>query len=145
MHSLLPRICIRSHLQYATLAQHPRRQMKLCTGRQLPDKAGGNQRIHGTSFYWVHVDISYGRPTCEVEAVGIGATSSELRTPCAAISRLSAAQSQSPDEGTTPHMSYWRIPWLTGEPCHRQPRHRESRSHVAEAGGALSVSCVAAR
>ncbi len=58
--------------------------------------------------------------TCEVEAVGMGATSSELRTPCAAISRLSSAQSQRPEEGVTPHISYWRIPWLTGEPCNRR-------------------------
>ncbi len=50
-------------------------------------------------------------------AVGIGATSSELRTPCAAMSARSAAQSQRSD-GVTPHMSGWRTPLETGEPAY---------------------------
>ena len=52
---------------------------------------------------------------CAVDAVGIGASSSELRSPCSAIFALSAAQSQRP-VGVTPHMSYCRMPFDAGEP-----------------------------
>jgi hypothetical protein len=54
---------------------------------------------------------------CAVEAVGIGATSSELRTPCCAICARSPAQSWRAD-GVTPHMSNWRTPLETGEPSY---------------------------
>src|SRR5579862_5619533 len=46
---------------------------------------------------------------CEVDAVGMGATSNELRTPCLAIFFLSLSQSHKSD-GSTPHISYCKIP-----------------------------------
>ena len=52
-----------------------------------------------------------------VEAVGIGATSSEFRTPCSATSARSSAQFQR-SVGVTPHMSGWNTPLLTGEPAY---------------------------
>jgi len=52
---------------------------------------------------------------CAVEAVGIGASSSELRTPCCAMRALTSAQSHLFD-GVTPHMSNCSTPLLTGEP-----------------------------
>ena len=56
---------------------------------------------------------------CEVDAVGIGATSSELRSPCAAMSRRSAGQSQR-SLGVTPHMSGCSTPLLEGEPSYEE-------------------------
>merc|ERR1719174_2744127 len=50
---------------------------------------------------------------CAVDAVGIGARSSELRTPCVLILARSAAQSHR-GEGVTPHMSCCSTPLLTG-------------------------------
>ncbi len=56
-----------------------------------------------------------GMHTCEVEAVGMGATSRELRTPCWATLCLTPGQSHR-SEGVTPHMSGCRTPLLTGLP-----------------------------
>lgn len=53
--------------------------------------------------------------TWEVDAVGIGATSRELRTPCSATLCLIAGQSQR-SEGVTSHMSGCSTPLLTGLP-----------------------------
>jgi len=52
---------------------------------------------------------------CAVDAVGMGAMSSELRRPVAAIFALSVAQSQR-SEGVTPQRSYWSFPWCAGDP-----------------------------
>jgi hypothetical protein len=52
---------------------------------------------------------------CDVDAVGIGANKSELRTPWTAIFARSAAQSQR-SVGVTFHMSNCSTPLLTGEP-----------------------------
>ena len=53
--------------------------------------------------------------TCDVEAVGMGATSSELRTPCCAMLCLIPGQSHLLD-GVTPHISGCNTPLLTGLP-----------------------------
>ncbi|MNF98121.1 hypothetical protein D3C84_809720 [compost metagenome] len=55
---------------------------------------------------------------CEVEAVGIGATNNELRTPCSITSFLNEAQSQRPDNSSSfiPHILYWNSPLDIGEP-----------------------------
>ena len=55
---------------------------------------------------------------CEVDAVGMGATSSELRTPLAAIFSRRPVQSwrSPPGISVTPHISGWRMPLDTGEP-----------------------------
>jgi len=54
---------------------------------------------------------------CEVEAVGIGAISRLLRTPCLAILERRPAQSQR-SVGVTFHMSNCRMPLLTGLPSY---------------------------
>ena len=51
-----------------------------------------------------------------VDAVGIGASSSELRSPCCLISAFSASQSHRPESGFTDHMSNCRMPLDAGEP-----------------------------
>ena len=51
-----------------------------------------------------------------VEAVGIGATSSEFRTPCLAMSARSESQSCMPEGCTPSHMSNCRTPLDTGLP-----------------------------
>ena len=56
--------------------------------------------------------------TCEVEAVGMGATSSELRTPWAAMSRRRPSQSHRVLGAFTPHMSCCSCPLLTGLPSY---------------------------
>src|SRR5437764_94277 len=54
---------------------------------------------------------------CEVLAVGIGASNKEFRTPYFFTSSFSTSHShRSP--GVTSHISYWKIPWLTGEPSY---------------------------
>ncbi len=53
--------------------------------------------------------------TWAVEAVGMGASSSELRMPWVAMRARRPAQSRRSDSGT-PHMSGWRMPRDTGEP-----------------------------
>merc|ERR1719198_1234794 len=52
---------------------------------------------------------------CAVEAVGIGATSNELRNPTLEILCFNVDQSQRVD-GVTPHRSNWRSPLAAGEP-----------------------------
>jgi hypothetical protein len=54
---------------------------------------------------------------CAVEAVGMGASSSELRRPCLTTRAFSASQSKRPEEGFTPHMSNCSTPLLAGEPA----------------------------
>lgn len=54
---------------------------------------------------------------CAVEAVGIGATSSEFRRPCSAILAFRPAQSCL-SEGVTPQRSNWRRPSEAGEPSY---------------------------
>jgi hypothetical protein len=53
----------------------------------------------------------------EVEAVGMGATRRELRTPCAAMAARRPAQSHRSEGAGAPHMSCWRTPLETGEPA----------------------------
>ena len=50
-----------------------------------------------------------------MDAVGIGASNRELRTPCFFTSLLRISHSQRL-VGVTPHMSNWKIPLDTGEP-----------------------------
>src|SRR5260221_12121875 len=52
----------------------------------------------------------------DVDAVGIGARRSELRTPYCLTSFFNFSQSQRPLSGVTPHMSNWKIPLETGDP-----------------------------
>ena len=56
--------------------------------------------------------------TCEVEAVGMGATSREFLMPCWAILALRVSQSQRLLGAFTSHMSCWRMPLLTGLPSY---------------------------
>ncbi len=49
-----------------------------------------------------------------MEAVGIGASSRELRTPCFTTALRSFSQSQRPLVGVTPHMSNWKMPCEIG-------------------------------
>lgn len=53
---------------------------------------------------------------CDVEAVGIGASKSELRMPCFCIRAFSFCQSQRPLFGSSPHMSNCKIPYEAGLP-----------------------------
>jgi len=55
---------------------------------------------------------------CEVDAVGMGASSSELRTPCAPMSARRRSQSQRLLGAGAPHMSCCSTPLLTGEPTY---------------------------
>ena len=57
-------------------------------------------------------------PTCDVDAVGMGASSSELRTPCAAMSLRRRSHSQRLLGAGAPHMSCCSCPRLTGEPAY---------------------------
>src|ERR1051325_6846218 len=52
---------------------------------------------------------------CDVEAVGMGASNSELRTPYFFTSSFNTSHSQRL-LGVTPHISNWKIPSETGEP-----------------------------
>lgn len=54
---------------------------------------------------------------CEVEAVGIGATRRELRTPCSLIWARRVVQSQR-SVGTRPQRSNWSLPCDMGEPSY---------------------------
>ena len=53
---------------------------------------------------------------CEVEAVGIGATNKELRTPFFTTFSRKLSQSQRPELGVTFHISNWKMPLEIGEP-----------------------------
>ena len=53
---------------------------------------------------------------CEVEAVGIGATSKLFRTPNLAMRSFKLAQSQR-SVGRTFHRSCDKRPWLAGDPA----------------------------
>ena len=53
---------------------------------------------------------------CDVLAVGMGARSSEFRRPCFTMRAFKAVQSYRPASGSTPHMSYCRMPWDAGDP-----------------------------
>ena len=52
---------------------------------------------------------------CAVEAVGIGANNSELRTPCSFTSSFKTSHSQR-SVGATFHKSNWNSPFETGDP-----------------------------
>eukprot|EP00961_Rhodomonas_salina_P190084 2564548-Rhodomonas_salina.5 len=101
-HSLNPRICTRAAGTHVRLAQQQHQQQKHVSPPKDITFTTNDPRRRQCA-------------TWEVLAVGMGARSSELRTPCAAISAFNAAQSQRGD-GVTPHMSYCRMPWLTGHP-----------------------------
>jgi hypothetical protein len=51
-----------------------------------------------------------------VDAVGIGASNNELRTPNFATSSFKISHSQR-FVGDTSHMSYWKTPFETGDPA----------------------------
>src|ERR1700743_3716393 len=55
----------------------------------------------------------------DVEAVGIGATRSELRRPCLAMSAVREAQSHR-SVGVMFHMSYCRMPSEAGDPLYEE-------------------------
>ena len=54
---------------------------------------------------------------CDVLAVGIGAKSSEFRNPCFMMRSFREIQSYRPASGSTPHMSYCRMPCDAGDPA----------------------------
>lgn len=56
--------------------------------------------------------------TCEVDAVGMGATSRELRRPCLAMLDRRPGQSHRSLGGLTPHRSCCSCPWLAGLPSY---------------------------
>ena len=72
-------------------------------------------------------------PTCDVDAVGMGASSSELRTPCAAMSLRRRSHSQRLLGAGAPHMSCCSCPRLTGDPAYVSYGPAPSR-HVSFTG-----------
>ena len=56
--------------------------------------------------------------TCDVDAVGMGATNSEFRTPCCFMFARRLSQSQRDEGAFTPHMSCCKTPLLMGLPSY---------------------------
>ena len=81
---------------------------------------------------------------CDVLAVGIGASSSELRMPQRAMSAFSVAQSQRPLSvlSATSHMSYCSRPSEAGEPTNvvYAPRHFVSASSSGSSARCFLIS-----